>query len=115
MDDMITKPASPNPVSVEPVSFHDHLHHHRSTRILMIILGVVVVIAAVLVIWLQFFHKKTPVLSPAETLQQLQDSSQPVTSTPEQRAANLSTAQKNSIQYIVTPQQKLNILKALNK
>lgn len=85
-------------------------------KIVWIVVGVIVLIVIAFVIWKLFFHhKKAPVLTPTQTLQQLESSSQPVTSTVAQRADALNKVQKNSAHYIVTPQQDINILNALKK
>ena len=121
MDEMITKKSTPtmdmevNTSLQQPSGFHQHLHHHRSTRVLVIILAVVLVILAGLIVWWQFFHKKTAPLPPEETLGQLKASSEPVTSTPQQRAAGLSTAKKDSKQYVFTKTQEMNTLNALKQ
>lgn len=98
----------------DPMTFHEHLHHHRSTRVLLVVLGIILVIVAILGVWWQFF-RSAPTLSPEETLQSLRASSEAVTTTPAEQAADLSQAGKNSVQYQITTEDRLNTLKALNK
>jgi len=87
--------------------------YHKKRKLVLIITGIILLlIVAVGAFWIIHHHKK-PRLSPQATLQQLDASSQPVKTTVQQRAAALSEMDKNSVHYVVTPQQKLNTLNAL--
>jgi flagellar basal body-associated protein FliL len=108
------QPGKPSVTTMESNSKFQQLHRHHLVRILIVIASILLVIAAVVIVWLQFFHKK-PEITPQQTLQQLKNTSLPVTTTAQQRAANLSQASKNSIQYVVTQKEETATFNALRK
>jgi len=104
---MMTQPKMETMMPPQPVQ---QPRSRRGWLIALIIL--LVIIIGGLLFW-HFSHKKQ--LTPAQTLQELKSSSEPVTASPADRAQALSDAQKNSRQNAVSEQQQLNILNNLGK
>ncbi|MDB5188779.1 MAG: hypothetical protein JWM92_377 [Candidatus Nomurabacteria bacterium] len=123
MEDSSSQPTTIHPVidtmpTGHPAPFvaEEQNTHHPKKKILLIV-GLVFLLLAGAVVFFLFHRKAKQVvqLTPAETLQELKNSSAPVTTTPEQRATDLTTAQKKSLPIVVTTKQKMDILNALKK
>jgi len=123
MEDSSSQPTTIHPVidtmpTGHPAPFvaEEQNTRHPKKKILLIAgLVFLLLIAAVIFFILHRKPKQVIRLTPGETLQQLKNSSAPVTTTPEQRATDLTAVQKSSYQTTVTTKQKMDILNALKK
>ncbi len=88
--------------------------YHHKKKWGWIIIAVVILAVVGLAVWFFIRHTKK-MLTPAQTLQALKDTSKPVTSTSTQRAATVNTLNQKANPVPVSRNDQLNMLSKLSK
>ncbi len=114
MDEIITKKPIQTISNAQPVTATDSAVHDRNKKKIVLSAIAIIVVIAVIIGGIFWYSKKHPKHStPAQTLQALKTSSEPVVRSTQERAVVLSGAQKSSVPYRVTDQQQQQLFKAL--
>lgn len=109
MDEMMTQPTM---TPMTPTTVKPSRPFYKRALFWIIVVALIIVAEGV---WWYVQHKKAVVLTPQQTLDQLQSTSQPVITTPQQRAADLKAAEKSSVPVVVSNQKQLDILNQLSQ